>query len=72
MPEWLMGADCKFAGLYLRRFESCSAQKFNVKILYKSKTSNIYSGSRIRTYDLKVMSLASYQTTLSRNLIHKI
>ena len=29
MPEWLMGADCKFAGLYLRRFESCSAQKLN-------------------------------------------
>ena len=29
----------------------------------------IFSGSRIRTYDLKIMSLASYQTALSRVLL---
>ena len=28
-----------------------------------------YGGNRIRTYDLKVMSLASYQTALSRDKI---
>ena len=28
----------------------------------------LISGSRIRTYDLKIMSLASYQTALSRSL----
>lgn len=28
MPEWLMGADCKSAGLRLRGFESLSHQVF--------------------------------------------
>ena len=27
---------------------------------------SVFSGSRIRTYDLKIMSLASYQAALSR------
>jgi hypothetical protein len=38
MPEWLMGADCKSADLYLRWFKSSSAQHIKFEL------------SRIRTY----------------------
>ena len=70
MPEWLMGADCKFAGYTYAGSNPARPKNLILKLLYKHNN-YIYSGSRIRTYDLKVMSLASYQTTLSRNLIHK-
>ena len=34
-----------------------------------SRWRKLFSGSRIRTYDLKIMSLASYQAALSRTFV---
>lgn len=60
MAEWLKAADCKFVGIFLRRFESCSSQSALHLVVRMLPFQGDYEGSNPSGHEIKVVYGGAY------------